>query len=327
MNMQSVQSRRFTKALPALRHWSAGTFPRMQQRLTPGTVLLLVIPPLLWAGNAVVGRMVHTLIPPFTFNFLRWVLALVILLPMAGWALRPQAGLWPHWRRYSMLGLLGVGLYNTLQYLALQTSTPINVTLVAASMPMWMLAIGALCFGARVSGRQIIGALFSTAGVLVVLSRGQWAELMALRLVPGDVFMLLATISWSFYSWLLTRTKEPVSVRQDWAAFLLAQVVFGLAWSSVMTAGEWAITSPHMGWGWPLALALVFVAVGPAVLAYGCWGAGLQRVGPATAGFFSNLTPLFAALMSAAFLGEMPHLFHGVAFLLIVGGIVVSSRR
>jgi drug/metabolite transporter (DMT)-like permease len=54
---------------------------------------------------------------------------------------------------------------------------------------------------------------------------------------------------------------------------------------------------------------------------------GVQRAGPAVAGFFANLTPLFAALMSAAFLGDTPRLYHGAAFGLIVGGIVVSSRR
>ena len=73
--------------------------------------------------------------------------------------------------------------------------------------------------------------------------------------------------------------------------------------------------------------ALVFIAVGPAVLAYRCWGVGVQRAGPAVAGFFINLTPLFAGILSAAFLGETPQPFHGVAFALIVGGIVVSSRR
>ncbi|MDQ3271262.1 MAG: DMT family transporter, partial [Pseudomonadota bacterium] len=92
-------------------------------------------------------------------------------------------------------------------------------------------------------------------------------------------------------------------------------------------AGEWALTDAHIVWGWPLAAALLFVAIGPAILAYRCWGVGVQRVGPNIAGFFSNLTPLFAALMSAAFLGELPQLYHGIAFVLIVGGIVVSSRR
>ena len=60
----------------------------------------------------------------------------LLLLPMAHHVLARTSPLWAHWKRYALLGLLGVGLYNSLQYLALQTSTPINVTLVASSTPM-----------------------------------------------------------------------------------------------------------------------------------------------------------------------------------------------
>lgn len=299
----------------------------MTQRITPGTAALLTLPPLLWAGNAVVGRLVHELVPPITLNFIRWVLAFALLLPLAHGVLRPGHAMWTHWRRYAVLGLLGVGLYNALQYLALQTSTPINVTLVGSSMPVWMLATGALFFGAPVARQQLVGAVLSMAGVLLVMSRGEWNQLLALRLVAGDLFMLLATIAWSFYSWLLVRTSEPASIRQDWAAFLMAQMVFGLAWSGSFAGVEWAMGRTHIAWGWPLAAALAFIAVGPAVLAYRCWGLGVQRAGPAVAGFFINLTPLFAAMLSAAFLGEAPRAYHAAAFALIVGGILVSSRR
>jgi drug/metabolite transporter (DMT)-like permease len=299
----------------------------MDQRLTLRTAALLTVPPLLWAGNAVVGRLVQGLVPPITLNFLRWLLAFALLLPLAGWVLRPGSGLWSHWRRFALLGLLGVGCYNALQYLALKTSTPLNVTLVAASSPVWMLGIGALFFGQRVSHRQFAGAMLSIAGVLVVLGRGDWQVLMQVRLVPGDLYMLLATASWAFYSWLLIRPGDPKAIRTDWAAFLMAQMVMGLGWSGLFAAGEWALVDARIQWGWPLAAALAYVAVGPAILAYRCWGLGVQRVGPNMAGFFSNLTPLFAALMSAAFLGELPHLYHAIAFVLIVGGIVVSSRR
>lgn len=255
----------------------------MTQRLTPGTVALLVTAPLLWAGNAVVGRLVHDLVPPITLNFLRWALALALLLPLTHRVLRPDSPLWPHWRRYALLGLLGVGLYNALQYLALQTSTPINVTLVGSSMPVWMLAVGALFFGVAVTRRQLAGAALSMIGVLTVLSRGEWSQLLALRLVAGDLFMLLATISWSFYSWLLVRTSEPASVRGDWAAFLTGQMVFGLAWSSAFASAEWATGHTHIAWGWPLVAALLFIAIGPALVAYRCWGIGVQRAGPAVA--------------------------------------------
>jgi drug/metabolite transporter (DMT)-like permease len=299
----------------------------MDQRLTLRTAALLTLPPLLWAGNAVVGRWVQDLVPPITLNFLRWGLALVLLLPLAGWVLRPGSGMWPHWRRFAVLGLLGVGCYNALQYVALKTSSPLNVTLVAASGPVWMMAIGAMFFGQRVSRRQLRGAALSIAGVLVVLGRGEWELLLQVRLVPGDIYMLLATAAWSFYSWLLLRPGDPPAIRGDWAAFLMAQMVMGLGWSGLFAAGEWALIDVQIHWGWPLVAVLVYVAVGPAILAYRCWGVGVRQVGPTVAGFFANLTPLFAALMSAAFLGEWPQLYHAMGFTLIVAGIVESSRR
>ncbi|HJV75070.1 MAG TPA: DMT family transporter [Noviherbaspirillum sp.] len=299
----------------------------MNHPLTLSTALMLVIAPLLWAGNAVVGRMVHEMVPPITLNFLRWAIALVILLPLAGSIFRRGSGLWAHWRRFAVLGLLGVGLYNALQYLALQSSTPINVTLVAGSMPVWMLLIGSMFFGARVSPKQVAGAALSVAGVLLVLCRGEWHQLLALRLVPGDLYMLLATIAWSLYSWLLTARQDPEDIRANWATFLLAQVGFGVVWSGVFAGGEWMMGDPHIYWSWPLVAALLYVAIGPALVAFRCWGVGVQRVGPNIAAFFSNLTPLFAAVMSSAFLGEMPQAFHAVAFGLIVSGILLSSRR
>jgi len=288
---------------------------------------LLTIPPLLWAGNAVVGRLVGPLVPPITLNFLRWLIAFFILLPMAYPVFRKGSGLWSHWRRFAFLSLLGVGCYNALQYLALQTSTPLNVTLVAASTPVFMLVLGALFFKAPVRLPQLLGAVLSIAGVAVVLSRGEWTQLMQVEFVVGDIYILLATACWALYSWLLSLRAEPEALRQNWALFLMAQVVFGLGWSGAFTAAEWQFTDAHITWGWPLAGALAFVAMGPAVLAYRCWGEGVQRAGPTVAGFFANLTPLFAALMSAAFLGELPHLYHALAFALILGGIFASSRR
>lgn len=299
----------------------------MNHKLTPATVLWLTIPPLLWAGNAVMGRMVGPLVPPITLNFLRWIGALLILLPLAPGLLRRDSGLWSHWQRFGLLGLLGVGCYNALQYLALKTSSPMNVTLVAASSPVWMLGIGAMFFQARVRRSQLMGAALSLMGVAVVLSRGDVAHLLDVKFVIGDVFMLLATACWSWYSWLLSRRDEPDSIRSNWAAFLLAQVIYGLGWSGLFTAMEWGAIDAHIQWGWPLAAALVFVAVGPAVVAYRFWGLGVQQAGPALAGFFANLTPLFAAILSTLVLGEAPHLYHVAAFALIVGGIVVSSRR
>ena len=296
--------------------------------LTPRTAALLLVPPLLWAGNAIVGRLVHELIPPLTLNFLRWLLAFVLLMPIAHQVLHRTSPLWSHWKRYALRGFLGVGCYNSFQYMALQTSTPINVTLVASSTPIFMLGMGALFFKQAVHLRQIVGAVFSIAGVLLVLCRGDWHALMQVQLVLGDVFVLIATACWAWYSWLLAQTTEPSEIRSNWAYLLMAQMAFGLVWSGAFTTAEWSSSGDmHLVWGWPLAAALLYVAIGPSLLAYRCWGLGVQQVGPSMAGFFANLTPVFAATLSALTLGELPQAYHVVAFVLIVGGIVVSSRR
>jgi drug/metabolite transporter (DMT)-like permease len=299
----------------------------MNQRLTFSTALLLTLPPVLWAGNAVVGKVVAPLVPPITLNFLRWALAFVFLLPFAWRLLRSDSPIWPRMGRYAVLGLLGVGCYNALQYLAVKTSTPINVTLVASSMPVFMLGLGAAFFGQRITRRQVLGALLSIAGVLVVLSQGELRHLAQVRFVVGDIYMLVATAAWALYSWLLTQPKDPPEVRSDWAAFLMAVLVPGVLWSGLFAAAEQAVTTQPVQWGLPLAAALLYVAIGPALVAYRSWGLGVQRVGPNIAGFFANLTPLFAALFSAAFLGEAPQPFHALAFLLIAGGIVATSKR
>lgn len=294
--------------------------------LTPSTILLLTVPPVLWAGNAIVGRLVRDAVPPMTLNLIRWSIALLVLVPLGRAALQHGSGVLANWRRYAMLGLLGVGLYNSLQYLALQSSTPINVTLVASGVPVWMLLVGRLFYGVPVKRKQVAGAVLSIGGVLVVLCRGDIHGLLQLRLVAGDLYMILATIAWSFYSWMLMQQKDVPGLRADWAAFLLAQVGYGVLWSAALAGGEWALQDVAIGWSWPLAAALLYVAIGPAILAMRCWGAGVQRAGPSVAAFFINLTPLFTALLSSAFLGEPPHLYHVLAFGMIVGGIAVSAR-
>lgn len=311
---------------------------------TPRLIAMLTLPPLLWAGNAVVGRMTVPLVPPLLLNALRWGVVLLVLLVLGRQVLATaasRAAIRARWRHLALVGLLGVGAYNALQYLALTTSTPINVTLIAASMPLWMLLVGALFFGEPPRGRQMAGAALSLAGVAVVLGRGDWATLMQVRFVQGDLFMLAAAASWAGYSWLLVR--PPASMQGearprlptpdgrgrpwDWSEFLLVQTMFGLVWAGGAAGLEAAVGSREAVWSPAVLLAVAYIVVGPSLVAYALWGRAVAAVGPTTAGIFANLTPLFAAVLSTAMLGEAPRAYHAGAFVLIVAGILVSSRR
>ena len=298
-------------------------------RLSPRLALLMTLPPLLWAGNAVLGRLMAGQVPPLTLNFLRWVLAVLFLLPFAWRALTPFSRIRERWGYLATIGLLGVGLFNSLQYLAVLSSSPLNVTLVASSMPVWMLAVGALFFGEHPTRRQLAGAALGFAGVCVVLGRGSLHTLLNVHFVAGDFYILVAIIGWAFYSWLLVRPPAHMrgSARPDWdwAALLLVQALFGLMASGVFTLGEQFVGAAPIRWGLPVFAALLYVSLGASIVAYRCWGLGVAEGGPTLASFFNNLTPLFTAVLSALLLGEAPQPYHAVAFALIVGGIAVSS--
>lgn len=294
---------------------------------------LLAVPPVLWAGNAVVGRLVVDSIGPMWLNVARWLVAFAILLPLGRRAVAGRAAwrrIMDRWPYLAVLGLLGVGTYNALQYLALRTSTPVNVTLIASSLPVWSMILGALFYGTHPNRMQVGGAALSLAGVATVLSRGDVQALRQIRLVEGDLLMLAAIVGWALYSWMLVRPPAHMrgAARPDWtwAEFLVAQCIFGIGWTFVGAGlGEWLIPPVPTRWSWGLGAAILFVAVGPSVVAYRSWGLAVAEAGPGMAAIFYNLTPLLAALMSAAVIGEGPQLYHGIAFGLIVAGILLSS--
>ncbi len=295
---------------------------------------MLAVPPLMWAGNAVIGRMVVGSIGPLWLNALRWLVAFALLLPLGWRALatpEARAQVMARWKYLAVLGLFGVGAYNALQYLALLTSTPLNVTLIASSSPVWTMVIGVLAYGVRPGRQQLAGAALSLAGVALVLSRGVPGSLLQIQLVQGDLLILLAIIGWSIYRWMLARPPAHMTGAArpawNWAEFLLAQCVFGVCWAVVAAVmGDLVAPPASTQWSWSIVLAILFMAIGPSILAYRLWALAVQEAGPAMAAIFYNLTPLFAALLSAALIGEWPKPYHGLAFALIVAGIMVSSR-
>lgn len=286
------------------------------------TVLLLTVPPICWAANAVVGRAVVGEFPPLALSFLRWGLAFAILAPFAWRALLAQRGLIrSHWPVVLATGLLGVGAYNSFQYVALQTSPALNVTLIASSAPVFVLAAGALFFGERIRGAQALGAAVSVLGVLVVMVRGEWARVAELRIVAGDMWMLAAAACWAVYTWLLRTRRPPLEL----APFLALQVAVG-SLAIAPFAGIEALGGAQVLWSGTTVAALVFVAVFPSIVAYWCWDRGVARAGAVLPVYFANLTPLFAALMAGVLLDEMPQLYHLIGLVLIVIGIHLAAR-
>lgn len=282
---------------------------------------LLSMTALFWAGNSIVGRAARELVPPAALSFWRWTFALALLLPLAWPHLKRD---WPalrqHWPIMAILGALGIGAFNTLLYSGLQTTTALNSMLIQSAQPALILMLGGLVMRDRTSARQVAGVLVSLAGVLMVIARGDFALLLALRLNAGDAIIAFAVLLWALYSVLL-RKRPPVHP----LSFLAASIMVGLVVIAPVYLIELASGRrivPETG----SALAIAYVSIFPSFLAYLFFNRGVELIGSAATAQFMNVMPLMGAGLAMLFLGETLHLFHVAGLALVLAGIWVAGR-
>ena len=287
---------------------------------------LLSMTVLFWAGNFVTARGVHADFPPLTMSFMRWGLALLIILPFV----LPRI-----WRKRALirsnlpilivLAIMGVACFNSFIYLGVQTTQATNATLMQSAIPILILIISSLFLGETVVRRQWLGVAISLAGVLMLVAKGDPQVLMTLSFNRGDLWILSAVLCWSAYSILLRR--KPVEL--DGFTFfgftvLIAVVVLFPFMLSEYLAGE------RPEWNSSTSSAIVYMAICPSILSYIFWNRGVAQLGAAKAGLFIHLMPPFGLILSVIFLNETVEPFHFIGMGLIFSGIylaIITGRK
>jgi drug/metabolite transporter (DMT)-like permease len=297
------------------------TAPRWRDRLNGNATLVLTMAPLMWACNAIAGKIAADLISPVTLTFLRWMMALCILAPIAGPHLaRDLGGAIANWRRLFIMGAVGFTGFNLSLYYALNYTTALNVSIEQASMPAVIMLGSFLLARQKVSALQGLGVILSIAGVLFTATRGNPEAILQLDLNRGDAIMMLGVVCYSGFTVAL-RNKPPL----HWLSLMFVMSVGALLAASVVFAAEVAIGgfTPPGPRAWML---VVFTAIFPSLVAQFCFMRGVELVGANRAGMFINLVPIFAAVLAVTLLGEAFHLYHFTGLVLVFAGIAMASR-
>ena len=284
--------------------------------------LLLSITAACWAGNAVVGKLAAGHIAPVTLSFLRWFAAFLIILPFA-WRYLAQD--WPQIRDklgiMIVLSITGIGAFNTMQYWALEHTQAINTLLLQPTAPLFVAMWSLVLFRARLTAAQALGIVLSLTGVLVIMLRGDLTSLKDIDFNRGDLIFVLALLIFGLYSVLTV--KRPAIHPLSFVAF-----TFGCGAACLIPFFIHELyTRPLMELNGANLLTLFYVAVFPSTLAYLCFNRGVALIGANRAAPFFHLVPVFGTVMSIAFLGEHPQLFHFVGFALVLTGVFVASRK
>jgi drug/metabolite transporter (DMT)-like permease len=284
--------------------------------------LLLSITALCWAGNAVVGRLAAGHIPPVTLSFLRWSFAFLVILPLTWKHLKRD---WPAIRGklgvMVLLSVTGIGVFNTLQYWALEHTQALNTLLLQSSGPLIVAVWSLILLRVRLTLAQATGVLLSLAGVMVILTQGDLTALSAIRFNKGDLIFLVAMITFGLYS-VLTLKRPAIH------SLSLVGFTFGCGALVLIPLLIWELTArPVMVLDTQNVLTLIYVAIFPSAVAYLCFNRGVQLIGANRAAPFFHVVPVFGAAMAMLFLGERPHAFHIIGFALVLTGVYIASRK
>jgi drug/metabolite transporter (DMT)-like permease len=293
----------------------------MLGRLFGNPYLLLLLTMTFWGGNAVAGRLAAVEMTPITLTFLRWVGACLICYLVAHRRIhRDWRALRAHWFPLLLLGGFGFCGFNAVYYWALNYTTAINAAIIQAILPVLIIGLNLVLFSMQVRWLQLVGVLVSIAGVFFIISRGNWAVLMALDFNFGDLLMVVAMLLYGGYAVGL-RNKPPL----HWVTLMFGLSFVALLVATVLFIGELWLGEPKFpgttGW-----LVIAYVSVFPSLLAQLFFIRSVELIGANRAGAYVNLTPILGSLMAIGFLGEALHWFHIAAITLVFVGIAIAEK-
>jgi drug/metabolite transporter (DMT)-like permease len=280
----------------------------------------LLVATLCWGLNANFSKLAVDQISPMQVVTFRWLGVVLILLLFARENIRRD---WPVLRRHlpflALMGGCGFTLFNALFYVAGHHTSAINIGILQGAVPVFVLIGGFIAFGQRIRPIQAVGVTLTLVGVVIVASGGSLQALAAFSINRGDIFMLIACLIYAVYSLGLSRGPKVSSLG------LFAVMAF-VAW---LVSLPLVITETWMlGWQPPTTLGWIIVALItllPSLLAQLFFIFGVRLIGPARAGTFYNLVPVFASILAVVLLHEVFELYHALSLLLVLGGIWLSE--
>lgn len=297
--------------------------PDSESRERQMAVILLFVVPVLFSTNIIAARAVSDFIPPFALAFWRWWLALLLFLPAIGPdLLRYRRELLGEWRDLLVLGILGMGICGAFVYVGADSTSATNIGLIYATAPIIIAGAATLLYREPLGRVKALGILVSLLGVLVIVFRGDLVALQTLSLVPGDLWIATAAVSWAVYSVMLRYRPSQLPGRVRFAATMLYGSMALLPFHILELANG---DVPELNI--ETLIAVLIVAIVPGLGAYLGYARIQRALGASPTALILYLAPVYTALMAWLVLGESLQLYHLIGAALILPGIYLSTRK
>ena len=285
---------------------------------------MLILATLFWAGNFTIGKFAYTEnVPPYSLAFFRWILVWIILLPFTFKEIpKIKTEVKNNLSLFFILGFTSVGIFSAFTYNALNYTQVINASLFNTAIPVSIILVCFLLKIEKTNIFQISGLIVSVLGILAIITRLDLNILLTLNFNKGDIYMIIAIISWGIYSAFLKKKTFDISLLS------LVHVVctFGLiillpAFLFELAQGKTTELNSN------LIFILLYIAIFPSIGSYYCWAGAVSIIGANRAGIFLSLIPLFSTIFAMIFFNEKFLFFHFIGSVLIILGLFLSNKK
>ncbi|MBC5864422.1 DMT family transporter [Flavobacterium turcicum] len=288
---------------------------------TKGVVFALLAT-LLWSVNMVIASSIKGHIPPIGLAFWRWCVACLAFALFAFKSTVAQFSIVKkNWLYLFCTAILGITIFNTLIYFAGKTTSAINLSLIAISIPLFIIFLSRIFLKERISTLKLVGIATIICGVLVLISKGSWQALRSISFSFGDILMLIACFFFASYT-LLVR-KKPTEI--DSKVFLFSVFVMGtVALFPFYLYEHWYITTVQFDT--KTILVLLYVGIFASLVSFYLWNEAIVLIGTAKTALIYYLIPVFSGLI-AYLITDQPILQSQlISMLIIITGLLLTNK-
>ncbi|XPV70115.1 MAG: DMT family transporter [Halarcobacter sp.] len=277
---------------------------------------------LFWSGNFVIGRFISGGVEPLELAFFRWLFVCIFLLPSLLFLDLKKIFnyLKTNLLFFILISFLGITLFNTIVYIALQSTKATNALLINSIVPILILILSFLILKTKITKIQVGGIVLSTIGVVFLVLKGDFFKIFEIEFNKGDLWILLSSTVWALYSVVLKFKPKGIKHLELFVIIVYLGFLLLLPWylSQGFTL-EKEIMIFKQNWYF-----FIYVSFFASLLSFYFWHMGIENIGAERTGQFTHLMPIFGAILAYIFLDERLEYYHIIGALLIGFGIYLS---
>ena len=277
-----------------------------------------------WSGNFIVGKFATLYeVPPLTLNFFRWLIVWIILIPLTiKDILRNVKIIKDKFYSILLMSITSISIFNSVVYYSLNFTQVLNGALMISTIPVLIIFLSFIFRVEKINLNQVFGLIFSIIGVLMIITHLEFSRLINLDLNKGDLWLLVAMLSWAIYSTMLKTHKTGL----NYLTFISVIVTLGLVFLFPQFLIE-LNNHETIKINFASILIISYVVLFAGLGAYIFWNKAVLIVGPSRAGIFLHLMPVFSSFMAIFLLNEKFMNFHIFGAIAIILGIYLSSKK